>query len=183
MRSIGTLPGNSVLRSMIRQAARRRLYAELTPSQGGPSGEADPREARWSLAFFERLRQVLLPRTAAVASLEVGELRYFESSASKWWVLTSPHDLVVAYDYQDSPEQLRDRARRWIACLQTRTAPGLASQHWGHPVYGARLDPRSGKLDVVWATPGHWLDLVLGDGLLEREPTVSVSAAGTGMPD
>ncbi len=54
-------------------------------------------------------------------------------------------------------------ARRWHACLRTRTAPGLASPHWGHPVYGARLDPANDELDVVWAAPGDWVAFAFDD--------------------
>ncbi len=169
MRSIGTHRGNSVLRSMIQQTARRRLYAELTPSQGGSTGAADPTEVRWSRTFFERLRQTLLPRMAVAASLDVGELRYFGGGELSLWALASPDSLVVAYDHQDSPEQIRERARRWNACLLTRTAPGLASPHWGHPVYGARVDPRSGELDVVWATLGRWFEFAQSEPARARE--------------
>ena len=71
--------------------------------------------------------------------------------------------------------EIRERARRWLSCLTTRTAPGLASPHWGHPVYGARLDPLSGELDVVWAEPGDWCDAVLA----ERLPTCEWEAPRT----
>ncbi len=161
MRSIGTHRGNSVLRSMIQQTGRRRLYANLVPSQADTPIGADPATVRWSRAFFDRLRDALLPRMAVAASLEEGELRYFGGADLSLWALASPHAIVVAYDHQDSPQQIRDRARRWRACLQTRTAPGLASPHWGHPVYGARVDPLSGELDVVWATLGSWFDFAL----------------------
>ncbi len=169
MRSIGTHRGNSVLRSMIQQTARRRLYAELSPAQGGPVRDGDPEAMRWSLAFFKRLHAALLPRMAVAGSLEEGELRYFGGGELSLWALASPLALVVAYDHQDSPQQIRDRARRWNACLQTRTAPGMASAHWGHPVYGARLDPRSGELDVVWASLGRWFDFAVGEDSPARE--------------
>jgi len=148
---------------MIQQTGRRRLYATLAPSQGETPIGADPATVRWSRAFFDRLREALLPRMAVAASLEEGELRYFGGADLSLWALASPHAIVVAYDHHDSPQQIRDRARRWRACLQTRTAPGLASPHWGHPVYGARLDPLSGELDVVWATLGTWFDFALGE--------------------
>lgn len=169
MRSIGTHRGNFVLRSMIQQTARRRLYASLAPSQGETPLGADPAMVRWSRAFFDRLREALLPRMAVAATLDEGELRYFGGADLSLWALASPHALVVAYDHHDTPQQIRDRARRWRACLQTRTAPGLASPHWGHPVYGARLDPLSGELDVVWATLGNWFEFAVGESGTARE--------------
>lgn len=171
MRSIGTHRGNFVLRSMIQQTARRRLYAALSPSQGEPDS-ADPESVRWTREFFDRLRSALLPRMAVAASLDEGELRYFGGGSMSLWALAAPNALVVAYDYYDSPQQIRDRARRWRACLKTRTAPGLASPHWGHPVYGARLDPRSGELEVVWASLGRWFDFAIGDEPPARERDV-----------
>ena len=168
MRSIGTHRGNPVLRSMIQQAGRRRLYASLAPHQGELDSSADPQAIRWTREFFEHLRSALLPRMAVTAALEEGELRYFGGADWSLWALSAPHALVVAYDHGDSPAQIRERARRWRACLQTRTAPGLASPHWGHPVYGARLDPRTDELDVVWATLGSWFDFAREEELLER---------------
>ena len=36
------------------------------------------------------------------------------------------------------------------------------------PVYGARLDPHSGALDVVWAFAGEWCGLAQSESPLER---------------
>jgi hypothetical protein len=85
------------------------------------------------------------------------------------WAFVAPLATVLALDHADSEREIRERARRWLGCLTTRTAPGLASPHWGHPVYGARLDPASGELDVVWAVPGEWCEAVLADRIPERE--------------
>jgi len=169
MRSIGTHRGNPVLRGMIDQSARRRLYSSLEPARAGAEGTpGDPSAVRWTRAFFERLRDVLVPRMAVTAALEDGELRYFGGSPPDLWALCAPHALVLAYEHADSPQQIRERARRWSACLRTRTAPGLASPHWGHPVYGARLDPANGELDVVWAAPGDWVAFAQDDGAAPR---------------
>lgn len=158
MRSFGIIRGNATVRFMVEQSSRRRLGAGLTPGRGGPEdGRPDPLAVRWTRAFFDRLRDHVVPRMAVVDALEEGELRFFGGDALGIWALVSRGALVLAYEHGDSPQQIRDRARRWQACLRTRTAPGLASPHWGHPVYGARLEPGSGELDVVWAVPGDWL--------------------------
>jgi hypothetical protein len=98
-----------------------------------------------------------------------GQLRYYGSRAMSVWAFVSEHATALAYEHAESPEQIRERARRWLACLTTRTAPGLASPHWGHPLYGARLDPLNGELDVVWAFPGEWCDAVWSSELPARE--------------
>lgn len=157
MRSFGSHRGNSTLRIVIEQAARRRLWAQLGPER--PS-EADappgPDAERFSPSFFTALRRIVEQRFAAVQALPEGALRYFGSPGLQLWGLVAEHALVLALDHEDSPAQIAERARRWCACLMSRTAPGLASPHWGHPVYGARIDPRSGDLDVVWAFAGDW---------------------------
>jgi len=170
MRLTGHHRGNPALRFMIDQTARRRLWSPPTPAREGtmePAGEGA--EQRWGREFFERLREAWLPRMAPVADTPDGELRYLGSQALRLWAFASPHVTALAYEVDDTAAQIRERARRWLACLTTRTAPGLASPHWGHPVYGARLDALSGELDVVWAEPGDWCDAVLAGVLPERE--------------
>lgn len=164
MRSFGSRRGNPALRFMVEQTSRRRLWAWLTPERGEPSAEnADPLALRWSRGFFERLRDVVYPRMAVVDAFDGSELRFHGGDRMGLWALRAPHELVLAYEHDDTPDNIRDRARRWLGCLTTRTAPGLASRHWGHPVYGARVDPRSDELDVVWAFPGDWLSFAASD--------------------
>jgi len=180
MRTMGIHRGNPTLRVAIGSALRRRLYAGLTPHEGeSPDAAAhDPLTQRWTRAFFEHLRRDVLPRMAQVEQIDEGELRYLGVSGLSLWGLAAPHALVLAYDFEDTREQLRERARRWLACLRTRTAPGLASRHWGHPVYGARLDPRSDELDVVWAVPGDWLGALSG----EQAPSSQAPCPGRWLP-
>lgn len=170
MRPTGTRPGLSVMRLMIEQTARRRMGAAVPPGRGvaGPSVGADAAR-RWGREFFETLRGVLVPRMAPVVETPEGWLRYLGSPALSLWAFGSDLHLALAHEYTDTPEQIVERARRWLGCLRTRTAPGLASPHWGHPVYGARLDPLSGELDVVWAVPGDWCEAVLAGRFPERE--------------
>lgn len=170
MRLTGYRRGNSTVRFMIEQTARRRMYAAITPEREGtgyPASEGAVR--RWSREFFEQLNAALLPRMAHVADTPEGQLRYYGSQAMSVWAFVSEHAVALAYEHAESPLQIRERARRWLACLTTRTAPGLASSHWGHPVYGARLDPLNGELDVVWAFPGEWCDAVVNGTLPARE--------------
>lgn len=174
MRPVGTHRGNGSVRFQVQQVARRRLYASGAPEREGLVGLAHDRLAeRWTLPFFQRLRERLLPRMRPVGALEVGELRRLASEPVSLWALQAEHALVLARDDGDTIEQLHERARRWAACLRTRTAPGLASPHWGHPVYGARLDPATGELDVVWATPGEWFEFALGALEESREPAAA----------
>lgn len=162
MRQLGTRRGNPIVRRMIEQGQRRRLYYSLSPDEAQVRGdESDPRALRWTREFFERLRSVLVPRMAIAETFEGGELRYFGAEDLKLWALHREHELVVAYDHGDSRSEIRERARRWIGCLATHTAPGPASRHWGHPVYGARLDSATHELDIVWATSGDWCRFVL----------------------
>ena len=150
--------GISALRSTIEQAARRRM-SWVTSQGGGPDGgEPDHVAERWGRAFFDRLHATMLPHMAAVDTIEGASLRYLGSPDISLWALVAPHATVVAYDHADTPEQIRDRARRWLSCLATHTAPGLASPYWGHPVYGARVEPATGELDVVWALPDPWFE-------------------------
>ncbi|HTR97759.1 MAG TPA: hypothetical protein VMH61_07625 [Candidatus Acidoferrales bacterium] len=168
MRSVGSRRGNSVLFASIEQASRRR-WAALDPHAGGPAAPRDAREdQRWTRAFFERIRDSLLPRMAPALEIDGAELRYFGSERLTLWAVSAPHALVLAYEHGDTPELLRERSSRWLACLRTRTAPGLVTPHWGHPVYGARLDPANDELDVVWATPGDWCGFVLDEAPAPR---------------
>lgn len=166
MRSVGTRRGNTMVRFVVDQASRRRLWISLAPGldDAGPSG-ADQWSVRWSRRFYDHVRRRLVPRMTAVARSDAGELRWYGRDGFAMWALVDVHATVLALDHADTPSQLVERARRWAACLTTRTAPGPASAHWGHPVYGARLDTRSGELDVVWAVPGDWCGLVMSASL------------------
>jgi len=166
MRSFVSRPGLTVLRSSIEHTARRRMYATGAPL--APDVNEQGALTPWSRPFFDRLREVVDQRFADVLALPQGGLRYFGAQGLQLWGLVSEHALVVALDHQDAPEQIVERAKRWESCLVTRTTPGLASPHWGHPVYGARLDPHSGALDVVWAFAGEWCGLAQSESPLER---------------
>lgn len=169
MRTMGVYRGNPTLRVAIGSALRRRLYAGLTPHAGEPeTAPEDMHSERWSRPFFDHLRDTVLPTMAPIEAVDDAVLSYFGRPSISMWGLRSEYSLVVAYDFHDSRDELRERARRWLACLRTRTAPGLASRHWGHPVYGARLDPRSDELDVVWAVPGDWMTVATADEPLTR---------------
>jgi hypothetical protein len=158
---------------MIEVSARRRLASGLRVQREAVDATGDNATSRdvlrWGRGFFERVQATLLPRTALVARTPEGELRYYGSSAFSLWAFVTAHATTLAYDVADTEAQIRERARRWLACLTTRTAPGLASPHWGHPLYGARLDPMTGELDVVWAVPGDWVEAVLAGALPERQ--------------
>lgn len=170
MRPIGTRRGNPVVRRMIEQNQRRRLYYSLSPDEAQVRGdESDPRAVRWTREFFERLREVVVPRMAVAETLEEGELRYFGAGHLQLWALHRDHELVFAYDFGDTRHEIRERAKRWLGCLSTHTAPGLPSPHWGRPVYGARVDRATQELDVVWATPGDWCRFALADEFSPRE--------------
>lgn len=171
MRSFGSRRGITAVNFMVRQAARRRMWASLGPERGeAPAEDRDPLAVRWTRGFFERVRTQAIPLMAPVEPFgDLGELRFFGGDRLALWALSTPLELVIAYEHGESRASLRERARRWLACLTTRTAPGLASRHWGHPVYGARLDPRTDELDVVWAVPGDWLGLVASDLPVPRE--------------
>ncbi len=173
MRTMGVYRGNPTLRVAIGQALRRRLYAELVPhdaSRGAVpgAGEADALDRRWSREFHDALRVHALPLMAPIERTAEGVLRYFGRPGFSLWALHSDHTLVLAYDYHDTPEELRARARRWAGCLRTRTAPGMANRHWGQPVYGARLDAATDDLEVVWAVPGDWMRLADAENAAER---------------
>lgn len=174
MRSFGSRRGNTAVRFMVEQSARRRMWASLGPERDDePDGRRDPLAVRWTRGFFERVRDRAIPLMALVEPFEDrGELRFFGGDRLSLWALSTPLELVIAYEHGETIASLRERARRWLACLATRTAPGMASRHWGHPVYGARLDPRTGELDVVWAVPGDWLGLVASELPVPREHDV-----------
>ena len=169
MRPIGHRRGNPMLRFMVDQTARRRMFDLISPEAMDSSASPEGGLRRWSREFFERLHDTLVPRMAHVTNTPEGELRYFGSEVLSVWALIGERATALAYDHAESPEQIRERARRWLTCLTTRTAPGLASPHWGNPVYGARLDPLSGELDVVWAVPGEWCDRVLAGSMPQRQ--------------
>lgn len=170
MRSFGSHRGNPALRFMIEQTARRRLWAQLGPERPSLIDPASGHHAeRWSRPFFERFRAIARNHFAPVAELPEGALAYFGAPHAQLWSLVSEHALVIALDHEDSRVKVAERARRWQACLNTRTTPGLASAHWGHPVYGARLDPLTGELDVVWAFQGDWCELALASETPERK--------------
>ena len=181
MRLTGPRRGNPALRFMIEQASRRRMWSALDPAQSGEAGAPQGPVARWSPAFFDRLHASLLPRMAPVTELPEGQLRYLGTTSLRLWALVSEHHLALAYEREDSLSQVRERARRWLGCLTSRTAPGLASPYWGHPIYGARRDPLSGELEVVWALPGEWCDAVWNDTLPALEWDAPVSWAQEAM--
>ena len=145
------------------------MFASLGPEREGDGTGREGGILRWSREFFEQLHSTLLPRMAHIADTPEGVLHYYGTSALRMWAFVTPHETAIAYEQGDTPEQIHERARRWLACLSSRTAPGLASPHWGHPLYGARVDRLSGELDVVWAVPGEWTDAVLGGSLPARE--------------
>lgn len=169
MRLTGPRRGNPTVRFMVELTARRRMASGLTAERAASQAANERDVLRWSREFFERVHATLLPRTAPVAKLPEGELRYLGARTLSLWAFVSPLATALALDHADTEAQIRERARRWLACLTSRTAPGLPGPHWGHPVYGARLDPGSGELDVVWAVPGEWCDAVLAESLPERE--------------
>ncbi len=163
MRSIGTRRGNALLRASVEQSARRRMESWIYPHAGEAPAADSPASPAYTRAFFERIRDILLPRTAPALVVEGAEVRYLASSDPGLWAMSAATGLVLAYECADTPALLAERASRWLACLRTRTAPGMLLRTWGRPVYGARLDAAQDRLDVVWATPGPWCGLVLDD--------------------
>lgn len=163
MRSTGIHRGNPMLRASIEQCARRRLEAMILPNAGGddPHDRADAREHPFTRAFFDRVIEHVLPRMAPALAIDGAELRYFAGGATGLWGLRAELGLVIAYECADTPQLLAERAKRWLACLRTRTTPGVLARTWGRPVYGARHDPESGEFDIVWATPGEWCGSLL----------------------
>ena len=161
MRLTGHRRGNPAVRFMIEQTSRRRMWSAVSHENGSAEGAPAGAVARWSREFFRQLHDSLLPRMVPVTDTPEGQIRYLGSQSMSLWAFVNEHTTALAYEHGDSPSQIRERALRWLGCLRSRTAPGLASPHWGHPVYGARVDPLSGELDVVWAVPGDWCDAVL----------------------
>jgi hypothetical protein len=96
-------------------------------------------------------------------SVDGAELRYMAAPEPGLWAMRAANGIVLAVECADTPALLAERARRWLTCLRTRSAPGVELRTWGLPVYGARLDTANDRLDVVWATPGPWCGYVLGD--------------------
>ena len=179
MRPVGTRRGNTMVRFLVDQAARRRLWMSLAPSQVDEAAPgAEQWSVRWTRRFYDHVRRRLLPRMTVAGRVPEGELRWYGGDTLRLWALVDVHATVLALEHGETPATLGDRARRWTACLTTRTAPGLASGHWGHPVYGARLDDRSGELDVVWATPGDWCALVLAPSLPRAATRIPARWAG-----
>jgi len=182
MRLTGHRRGNPAVRFMIEQTSRRRMSSSVSSGRAGQDAGAPGSVERWSREFFRQLHESLLPRMAYVTETPEGQLRYLGSQALSLWALVSDHTTALAYEVGDTPEQIRERARRWLACLTSRTAPGLASPHWGHPVYGARVDPLSGELDVVWAVPGDWCEAVLANSLPACEWQAPLSWSREAIP-
>ena len=164
MRSIGSRRGNPILRAAVEQTARRRMESLVDPLSGAEHVRRDamPEPTR-TRAFFERIRERLLPRMEPMLCVDGAELGYFGSEAVGLWGMRASHGLVLACECADTPAQIVERARRWLACLRTRTTPGMLDRTWGRPVYGARLDPASDSFDVVWSTPGDWCRLVMAE--------------------
>ena len=136
----------------------------ICPPAGSASGANDPPGApAFTRAFFERIRDIVLPRMTPALAVDGAELRYFAAADIGLWAMSAADGLVLACESDDTPALLSERARRWLTCLRTRTTPGVQLRTWGLPVYGARLDVASDRLDVVWATPGPWCGFVLAD--------------------
>src|SRR5262245_37056325 len=98
--------GIPAVRFMIEQTQRRRMWS--AQSQEREEAEAEPSAAsvrRWGREFFDRVREVLVPRMAVIAETPEGQLRYLGSPAMSLWALVSEHALVVAHEYADTPEQ------------------------------------------------------------------------------
>ena len=136
----------------------------ICPHAGSASGADDPPGApAFTRAFFERIRDIVLPRMTPALAVDGAELRYFAAADLGLWAMSAADGLVLACESDDTPALLSERARRWLTCLRTRTTPGIQLRTWGLPVYGARLHAASDRLDVVWATPGPWCGFVLAD--------------------
>jgi hypothetical protein len=171
MRSRGTHRGNPILRASVEQSSRRRLESLLVPHSGLDEFAADPLHApepTSSRAFFDRVREHVLPQMAPALDVDGTEVRYFGTDGLGLWGMQAAQGLVLAYECADTPALLVERARRWLSCLRTRTTPGILDRTWGRPVYGARLDAACDALEVVWATPGDWCRFVLSDAPVVR---------------
>jgi hypothetical protein len=169
MRSIGSRRGNPVLRASVEQSSRRRMESWFHPHNGDdPPASDDVHELSHTRAFFERIRGRVLPLMAPAMDVDGAEVRYFGAEGLALWGMRAAQGLVLAYECADSPAQLAERARRWLSCLRTRTAPGMLDRTWGRPVYGARHDPARDTLEIVWSKPGDWCGLVLSESPAER---------------
>jgi hypothetical protein len=135
----------------------------IHPHAGSAPGAVDPPAPAFTRAFFDRIRDFVLPRMTPALAVEGVELRYFAAADLGLWAMSDAGGLVLACECDDTPALLSERARRWLTCLRTRTTPGVQLRTWGLPVYGARLDAASDRFDVVWATPGPWCGFVLAD--------------------
>lgn len=175
MRSIGTRRGNPLLRASIEMSARRRMEWLIASDPGDDGAARDGARAhalRFTRAFFDRIREQVLPRMAPALSVDGAEVRYFAADGLALWGMQSAQGLVLAYECSDTPALLAERARRWLGCLRTRTAPGMLDRTWGRPVYGARHDAQGESLEVVWATPGDWCGFVLADEQPARQQSL-----------
>ncbi len=169
MRPFGNRRGNPLLRASVEQSSRRRLEwirpAHERGARGAHAGPPDPWRTR---EFYERIRSHVLPGMTPALEVDGADVRYFGGDGLGLWGLRATHGLVLAYECADTPAQLVERARRWLACLRTRTTPGMLDRTWGRPVYGARHDAASDRVEVVWARPGDWCGVVLADEPLPR---------------
>lgn len=163
MRSIGSRRGNPILRASVEQSARRRMESWSVPSAGEPAARESFRAATFSREFFERVRAQFLPRMTPALTVDDAEVRYWGAAGLGLWGMQASHGLVLAVECADTPSLLVERARRWISCLRTRSAPGMLLRSWGRPVYGARFDRAYDALEVLWSTPGEWCGMVLAD--------------------
>lgn len=170
MRSIGTHRGNPLLRASVLQTARRRMEWLPDVQPGVEPIEREGLRATFlTRAFFDRVREHVLPRMAPTLCVDGAELRYFGAHGLALWGLQAEQGLVLAYECADTPTQLIERARRWLSCLRTRTTPGVLDRTWGKPVYGARVDEACDRVEVVWANPGEWCGFVLADDPAPRQ--------------
>jgi hypothetical protein len=171
MRLTGHRRGNPTVRFMIEQTARRRMWSPPAPARNGDMAQAgDGAERRWDREFFDRLRNAWLPRMAHVADTPDGELRYLGSADAPAvgvrraarhgaGLRGGRHRGRRSANAPVAGSPVSPRARR----------PGSRARTGATRCTGARLDPHSGELDVVWALPGDWCDAVLAGTLPECE--------------
>src|SRR5262249_55747891 len=116
MRLTGPRRGNPAVRFMVEQTARRRMWSALGPSRGAAEDAAEREgtrersgaEERWSRAFFDTIRASLLPRMAPVAETPEGRILYYGSAALCLWAVESPRATALAYEYTETPAQIRE---------------------------------------------------------------------------
>ena len=162
MRAIGSRRGNAILRASVQMSARRRLESWIVPhAASAPGGAPEDAGPEYTRAFFDRVRNDLLPRMTPALALEGAEVRWLGAGGAGMWAMDASVGLVLALECADTPALLAERAKRWLACLRTRTTPGVLDRTWGQPVYGARLDAGRDEPDVVWSRPGEWRGVVL----------------------